>query len=256
MFKKHFAPTQLFTFLAGVALLSAVSPVRADILVAGDTNLVGAINGSYGPFPDDNHTFFANALEGGHSVKIFTGGDTILNTFYNSQPGVTSSFLTGAVTPSSLTGVNLFIVELPQTSFSTSEIAAMKNFSRAGNTLFFIGEHGQYDPAADQRINSALTALGSSLQLSLSVDDGGANIATVSDGQILANPLTSGVGSFVYGGFGVSGIIGGQGLFLEKNLKTPFVAIEKNATVPEPSSLALCLAIGVTGVGLFLRRRI
>ena len=129
----------------------------------------------------------------------------------------------------------------------------LASYLASGGTVFFLGDNNSVADliTADNNINAALGALGSSVSLALNNLDVG--FQTAVGGQILANALTVGVNSFVYSA--VSGVAGGTALFntLEG---TPFVAVTttQTASVPESGSFAFIVA-GLLGLGFAHRRR-
>lgn len=151
-----------------------------------------------------------------------------LNSFYNGLPSVSSTLISGDVT--SLSGVGLFAVPVPDDAFTTAEITLMSNFLAGGGTLLFMGENqASVFDTANNAINAALSSLGSNMSIvAPGVADGGTQTATVGNGQILSDPLTSGVNNFDYAApSGVSAVAGGTtSLFLLTDLATTFVAKE------------------------------
>jgi hypothetical protein len=234
-----------------------------NFVVSGDSNIINGLDGSAGaPTPNDNGVFFNNVLQGGSVVKIYAGtiglvgslsdAPDIVNTYYNAQAGVTSSIGSGPITSAALSGVNLLVDILPDNAMTSSELSAMSGFLNAGGSVFFLGENSNslFTPG-NTSINADLAALGSSLSIVPNGLDSGFHTATVGNGQIVANPLTSGVNSFVYAF--VSEVTGGQPLFLTTDM-TPFVAVQVAATVPEPSSLLLAAFPAVLGLRYVWRR--
>lgn len=123
----------------------------------------------------------------------------ILNNFYNSYGGHTSSI--GSIDDVSLAGVDLLWAVQPADAYSAAEINAMSNYLAGGGRIAFMGEHGTFAPAENTRINTALTQLGSTIQIINVIVDGGFRTASVADGQILAHSLTQGVNSYQYAAF-------------------------------------------------------
>jgi hypothetical protein len=214
-----------------------------------------------------------------------------VNNLYNSQAGVASSIV-NTVTAADLVGQDLLIIWEPTTAMSVAELGAMATYLAGGNKIAFFGENLNF-PSENANVNAAITALGGTMQINAAdLFDGGINFATTGGGQILSHPLTTGLSTIQYGAVsGVSGVTGGNGLFLtqdlantwagteaagggelllvaDSNLET-FLALANNnddfflnllsnsfvspPVVPEPGALAL-LAIGALFVG-FRRRR-
>lgn len=238
-----------------ITLLRLVPTADAGIIVSGDSSLIYTdfIN-SQNP-DNDNFVFLRNLLGNGDRVVISPGalpapGNSILNNFYGGLPGSTASVVTGTITPQSLESADLLIVALPFNPLTPQELAGVQDYLALGNTLFFIGENSTF-AAQNAAINANLAALGSAIRINSEIQDPGTAVATIANGQILSHPLTSNVDTFVYGGFGVSGVSGGAPLFLLRDGATALVAVEP---VPEASSLGLAF-IGATCLVAWRARR-
>ena len=153
-------------FIIVLITLAAFSTRNASafILVSGDSNIAdpSEIPG-FG-----NNTFFSNILGAGTTVKVLdgvSGGD--FDYIYDSfGVTVTSDLLasTTTITDAILSGVDLFIAVTPDL-FITSETDAMSDFLAGGGDIFFVGEYGSFGLSDNGDINSALSALGSSMSL-------------------------------------------------------------------------------------------
>jgi len=232
------------------------SAMAGTIILSGDSNPLGALNGGFGVTPNDNARFFENVLGHGKTVGVISGnyahGDIpVLNAFYNSLSGVSSTAISGTLTTGNLANISLLIVVMPDNAFTASEVSAVQGFLSAGKTLFIIGDNSTV--ANGGAINSDLIALGSALRIHLNVVDGGSLLATVANHQILSDSLTAGVNRLTYGGLGISTVSGGKALVLASNKATPFIAVERSA-VPEPGSMTLMM-LGATFLGGMLRLR-
>ena len=234
--------SQLFVITLS-AMLVAGWAMAGTIVLSGDINIANALDGSSGAPLGNNATFFSNVL--GTGTKVFQLDSTNLppigslvlaqaaiKSFYAGVAGVTVSSGTGNFTAGNLAGVNLFIAPFPDANFTATEIAALSGFLAGGGTAFFLGENSSVPGGGNAAINAALTGLGSALELSRTLIAAGFNTAT--DGQIVADPLSAGVSSFVYGA--PSRVSGGKTLVFATGGQ-PFVAV--TAGVPEPASLAL-----------------
>jgi len=252
------------------ALLPSPAADAGFLVVSADSNIIVPLDPTKGaPTPNDNGVFFNNVLNGGKVVQILsstvsnttnpgvgTGGvnlDATLSAFYNSQPGVTSSIVTGTITTASLAGVGLFVSDLPDAAFTSSEISALKGLLAAGGSVFLLGDGNGFSPKQNAVINADLIALGSGMLLTPTSNDALQQVATVANGQVLATALTTGVTNFDYAF--TSGITGGQRAFLDKDKATSFVSFEGGspAAVPEPSSV-LMASLGLAGLALARRR--
>lgn len=218
-----------------------------------------------------NQQFFTNVLGGGTSVGVlnepFAGvtprGANALNDFYNGLPAVTSSLLTGPLSPTDVSTIDLLLVPTPGNAFTASEVSALSGFLNNNGTLFLLGEAKSVrfgtsanPPTGEDTnaiLNDLLGALGSGLSI-LDADVNAGSWTATAPQQILPHPLTTGVASYDYGATSI--VSGGQPLFRTTGLFQPFTAVEATANVvPEPSSLTL-LAIGVGGLmGYNCRRR-
>ncbi len=240
-------------FALSVLVACAVSSADAFVILSGDSNLARlALDTDDALFDPGNAQFFTNALGTGVTAAVAGGialdnttAMTNLNEHYNSLPGVTSSILAGPISDASLVGVDLLVNSLPDAAYSAAEIDAMVDFATSGGDIIFLGEHSGvgYD---NSFINTALTALNTGMSILSTSLDAGNN--TASGLQIATHALTTGVTSLGYGG--VSEISGGQTLFFATGGQ-PIVAV---ADTPEPTTAALLLALGVTGLATRRRR--
>ena len=249
---KHMKANPSNAVAALMLALAVIVPARVDagiILVSGDSNIANALTGAFGGELVGNKTFFRNVLQGGTTVRVLQStsigsvgvSDTDIVTFYNTVPGVTSSLITGTVTPATLAGANLFVSAVPDDAFAASEVAALSGFVSGGGTIFFLGENS--DPAfavANASINSALASLGSRMSIVPELFGQGFNDATGS--QIAADPFTAGVTSFRFAA--PSRVSGGTNLLFGAE-QQPFITYE--TVIPEPTTVAL-LAIGLAGL--------
>lgn len=146
---------------------------------------------------------FANA----GVVSVFgqptnTGFNTnIINNFYNGLPGDSSTLTTGSLDTNNLTGVNLLWAVQPTAAYTSAELNTMASFLSGGGRIAFMGEHGSFAPNENIRINTALSFLGSTISINNVILDSGFRSASVVDGQILNNPLTTGVNTYEYAAF-------------------------------------------------------
>lgn len=145
-------------------------------------------------------------------------GDDDLNAFYQGK-GFNSSIYSGTITNADLLGVDLLVIMLPDDDFSASEIDAMGACLALGGRILFMGEQVNFGSVQNTRINSALSALGSSMSLGTASVDLGFN--DTGAGQILDNPFNAGVNLINYGNVNsISGTPAGHEIFLAKDLST------------------------------------
>ena len=152
---------------------------------------------------------------------------TNMNNFYNGLSGDSSSIATGPLNTVNLTGVNLLWATQPVNAYTSAELTTMSNFLSGGGRIAFMGEHGLISPAENSNINTALTFVGSSISIYYNqMLDPYFRTATVGNGQILSNPLTTNVNSYTYAAFAPLSIgSGAQALMLgqESYLGNPSV---------------------------------
>lgn len=215
----------------------AIHSANALILVSGDVNIVDPLTGAQSaPIDPGNQEFFTNILQGGSSVAVLevTGDfayypDLVVDTFYDSLSGVSSTVISGEITDALLAGVDLFVAPAPIDAFLASEIAALSNFLDSGGTIFLLGDHAG-DNNANQFINDALAALGSSMTITADSAFDPYVWSTATGPQITVDPLTADVATFTYAWS--SQVAGGTVLFYGTGGQ-PFVAYEETA-VPGP----------------------
>jgi hypothetical protein len=229
------APILALPIVSFVGLIAAPVASAGTTILSGDSNLGNGIDGSGGtPITPGNSRWFNNILGAGTSVKIqieataATESAAAINNYYNSLPGVTSSFFSGTIAPAELAGVNLFISMLPNNDYTAGEISALSGFLNGGGTLLLCGDASQNFSASNGRLNAALAALGSSMRLGTASLDPGINTTT----NIVADPLNAGVSSFTYaftddivgGGHPLLRTVNGSGAL-------PFVAMQDPSTL-------------------------
>jgi hypothetical protein len=126
----------------------------------------------------------------------------VINDFYNGLTGTSSSIVAGQLDTINLSGVNLLWAVQPADAYTNAELNAMASFLSGGGRIAFMGEHGQFAPQENDRINTALSFLGSTISIVPgAIVDPGFRTASVGDGQIHAHPLTTGVNTYQYAAF-------------------------------------------------------
>jgi len=126
---------------------------------------------------------------------------SIINNFYDGLSGHTSSLIGGDLNSNDLSGVDLLWATQPANDYSSLELSTMSDYLNNGGRIAFMGEHGDYTPSENIRINTALTSLGAELQIENAIKDPGFKMATADNGQILDHELTSGVNNYEYAAF-------------------------------------------------------
>lgn len=248
-------------WLAAVAMAfaltgaGAMQAMAANIFLSGDSNIANPLTGNGTPVNPGNQQFFRNILGSATNVTLlntsvpFVNAPNDISFFYSSLPGVTTSIFNGTVSAANLAGSQLFVVAVPQNSFSASELSAIVSYVAAGNSVFFLGEND--DPSFDVgngAINAALAALGSSMSIVKDNFDAGFKPTTIG-----VDPLTAGVLSMVHAA--PSRVAGGTQILFGTE-EQPFFAYETVGTsvVPVPASLPLLVG-GLGVIGLAMRRR-
>ena len=149
----------------------------------------------------------------GNSCAVCSFNLSTINNFYNSglivdgQP-VTSNILTGTLDTNNLSNVNLLWLVQPANSYTSNEITSLSTFLSGGGRIAFLGEHGTIAPNENNRISSAITALGGNISINNILVDSGFRNATRLNEQILDNPLTQGVNTYNYAAFAPLNISG------------------------------------------------
>ena len=151
-------------------------------------------------------------------------GDDDLNLFYQNE-GFSSSIVTGELNTGNLTDTSLLVAMLPDDAFTGSELTVLSNYLSTGGSILFMGEQEGFAAAQNAFLNSALSALGSSMTIGTTSVDSGFN--DTSAGQVLAHPLNATVSLINYGNVNsISGVPTGGELFLAKDLTTVWGGVE------------------------------
>lgn len=132
-------------------------------------------------------------LSSAATVAVF--GDrfnlNVINDFYNSLPGTTSSILSGPLDGNNLSGVNLLWAVQPAASYTAAEITTMSSFLSGGGRIAFMGEHGTFAPDENNRITAAIGLLGGNISIVNTLIDPGFHDATVGKWTDLEPPADS-----------------------------------------------------------------
>lgn len=228
------------------------------IMVSGDSNIGNPLDGSSGaPTGANNDIWFNNILGSGTTVKVqngsadptVTASANAIDTFYNTQSGITSSLVTAdtIINDTLLTGVNLYISMMPSDNFTTAELNALSAYVTGGGSVFFMGELEGFD-LENTRINSALTILGSSM----TILDAKLDLGFTTTANIDPDPLNAGVSSFT---FAASSTVSGGTSLIRSTNNTPIIAYENVPAVPVPAAIWL-FGSGLLGfVGIARRKK-
>lgn len=238
--------------VAGAVAVLALLPRPASagtILLSGDSNITDLLGGA-----NNNSLFFSNVLGSGDTVAVLdftnplpgapsvTNTDLEVNAFYAAIAGVTSTLVSGAVSAAMLAGVDLFVVPLPDDSFSASEVLAISGFLTTGGTLFLLGENSS---SVFTTANAALNQLLDDLESNLNLVP-----AFISPpGTITPDPFTQGIVGDLYMPAG-SQVTGGTTLYTNSS-GLGLLAREDSVSVPEPASMFL---FGTALLGAGVRR--
>ncbi|MEM9839631.1 MAG: hypothetical protein AAF830_10830 [Pseudomonadota bacterium] len=198
---------KLQSLIASVASigLAALGIANANkIVLSGDTNIAGGLPGGE-QVDAGSQQFFLNVLGAGANVAVqdttaqsVTDDAELINDFYSSQAGVTSTLLSNmaVLDATVLSGLDLFVSLVPDDDYSAAELNALSNFVSGGGVLFLLADNNNF-PTQNGRINTLLASLGSSMSVvPNTVFDFGFQTAT--GGQIGVGALTAGVSSFTY----------------------------------------------------------
>jgi hypothetical protein len=174
-----------------LAVLMSTSLVNAGtIVLSGDANIGNYIDGSGGASViAGNSTFYSNLLGSGTNVviegptaSVYTSdeyaAEAAIAGYYTGLGDTVVQVAAGSVTAATLAGANLFISDLNDTGFPTTETSALSTFLSGGGTALFEGEYSPYDAGADALINAALTAVGSTMSVVGNQTDCGPQTAT------------------------------------------------------------------------------
>ena len=142
-----------------------------------------------------------------------------IDSFYDGLADHSSSIATGQLDTVDLSSTNLLWAVQPANDYSGAELNTMANYLLGGGRIAFMGEHGNFSPSENIRINSALAFLGSTISINNVILDSGRRSASVGDGQILSHELTTGVDSYDYAAFAPLSISGtAEALMLGEDL--------------------------------------
>jgi len=133
--------------------------------------------------------------------EIIGGNNSHINSFYDELSPHTSVNINGSLDSNNLNGVDLLWVTSPADDYTLAELHTMADYLTTGGRIAFMGEHGDWSPAQNLRINTALTFLGSSMEILNRMLDATFHDATKVNGQILDHALTAGVNTFNYAAF-------------------------------------------------------
>ncbi len=161
------------------------------------------------------------------TVAVF--GDRFnLNTINNFYDGLAdhSSSIINTLDNASLSNVDLLWAVQPANAYTADEISAMNAYMQNGGRIAFMGEHGSFAPAENDRISDAISQLGGTMSIVNQILDSGFQFATRADGQILDDPLLEGVDTYEYAAFAPINVGSGRSLMLGAALNTTMMAFE------------------------------
>ena len=124
-----------------------------------------------------------------------------VNSFYDGLADHSSSIATGTLDTVDLSNSNLLWATQPADNYTGAELNAMSNYLLGGGRIAFLGEHGGFGANQNNRINTALDFLGSTISINNTILDASFRSASVADGQILDHDLTAGVDFYEYAAF-------------------------------------------------------
>lgn len=151
-----------------------------------------------------------------------------INDIYNTNttPNTHTSSLLGSLNGTSVAGIDLLWLLQPETPYSAGELATLNGYIDDGGRIAFLGEHGNIAPTQNNNINTALSALGSTMSINNLILDGGFQDATRLDGQIQNDPLTDGVDTYNYAAYAPINVGSGVNLMFGSDLTTSMMAFE------------------------------
>lgn len=152
----------------------------------------------------------------------------VIDSFYDGLAGHSSSIITGDLDTNDLSSTDLLWAVQPANAYTNAELNSMATYLSNGGRIAFMGEHGSFAPNENNRINTALAFLGSSMSIQNTVEDGGRRLATRAGGQILNHSLTTGVNTYDYAAYAPLINVAGtaQQLMLGSNLSSVMMAFD------------------------------
>lgn len=136
----------LLPVLLGILWFEGKAVASSMVLVAGDANIVNALDGTFGsPVDLGNQQFFTNLVQAGDEVVIQAPVDfpqtplaNTLQNFFVNEVGIDASIWTSSLGSADLDETDLLISVLPRSAFGPSDVTAARDLLNAGGSIFFL----------------------------------------------------------------------------------------------------------------------